>query len=90
MFTHDGALLSAGPGWSMSPSACRRSEYRDLSGPSLGVRQVDAAEIFFRFGYDTNSGRVFVDGPDVRSVTQASLLEPIGLVPPELCCSPRP
>ena len=38
------------------------------------------ARLLFRF-YDVNAGRISIDGQDIRSVTQQSLRESIGIVP---------
>jgi ATP-binding cassette, subfamily B, heavy metal transporter len=40
-------------------------------------------KLIFRF-YDPSSGRVFVDGQDLKSVTQKSLREALGLVPQDV------
>ena len=48
-------------------------------GPS-GAGKSTLARLLFRF-YDVDSGRILVDGQDIRHVTQASLRENIGIVP---------
>jgi ATP-binding cassette, subfamily B, heavy metal transporter len=48
-------------------------------GPT-GSGKSTLARLLFRF-YDATSGRVLIDGQDVRSVTQASLRAAIGIVP---------
>ncbi len=48
-------------------------------GPS-GSGKSTLARLMFRF-YDVNAGRISIDGQDIRSVTQKSLREAIGIVP---------
>jgi ATP-binding cassette subfamily B protein len=48
-------------------------------GPS-GAGKSTLARLLFRF-YDVNSGRITIDGQDIREVTQASLRGAIGIVP---------
>jgi ATP-binding cassette subfamily B protein len=48
-------------------------------GPS-GSGKSTLARLMFRF-YDVDSGRISIDGQDIRSVTQKSLREAIGIVP---------
>ena len=48
-------------------------------GPS-GSGKSTLARLMFRF-YDVNAGRITIDGQDIRSVTQRSLREAIGIVP---------
>ena len=48
-------------------------------GPS-GAGKSTLARLLFRF-YDVDSGRITIDGQDVRDVTQASLRKNIGIVP---------
>jgi ATP-binding cassette subfamily B protein len=50
-----------------------------IVGPS-GAGKTTIARLLFRF-YDVASGRVLVDGHDVRAVTQESLRAAIGVVP---------
>ncbi|MEM6995873.1 MAG: ABC transporter ATP-binding protein/permease [Myxococcota bacterium] len=50
-----------------------------IVGPS-GSGKSTVARLLFRF-YDPQSGSISIDGQDVRSVTQASLREKIGVVP---------
>jgi ATP-binding cassette subfamily B protein len=50
-----------------------------IVGPS-GAGKSTIARILFRF-YDIQAGAVLIDGQDVRSVTQASLRQAIGIVP---------
>ncbi len=50
-----------------------------LVGPT-GSGKSTISRLLFRF-YDTTSGAVYVDGHDVRDVTQASLRAAIGVVP---------
>jgi ATP-binding cassette, subfamily B, heavy metal transporter len=48
-------------------------------GPS-GAGKSTLARLLFRF-YDVGSGRITIDGQDIREVTQASLRRSIGIVP---------
>ena len=48
-------------------------------GPT-GAGKSTLSRILYRF-YDIHSGRVTIDGQDIRDVTQASLREAIGIVP---------
>jgi ATP-binding cassette subfamily B protein len=48
-------------------------------GPS-GAGKSTLARLLYRF-YDVNSGRISIDGQDIRQVTQASLRRAIGIVP---------
>jgi ATP-binding cassette, subfamily B, heavy metal transporter len=48
-------------------------------GPS-GAGKSTLARLLFRF-YDVTSGRITIDGQDIRDVTQASLRAAIGMVP---------
>src|SRR6187402_1207696 len=48
-------------------------------GPS-GSGKSTLARLMFRF-YDVDAGRISIDGQDIRSVTQKSLRESIGIVP---------
>jgi ATP-binding cassette subfamily B protein len=48
-------------------------------GPS-GAGKSTLARLLFRF-YDTNSGRILINGQDIRGVTQDSLRRSIGIVP---------
>ena len=48
-------------------------------GPS-GAGKSTLARLLFRF-YDVGSGRITIDGQDIREVTQASLRAAIGIVP---------
>jgi ATP-binding cassette subfamily B protein len=48
-------------------------------GPS-GSGKSTLARLLFRF-YDVNAGRIAIDGQDIRTVTQRSLREAIGIVP---------
>ena len=48
-------------------------------GPS-GSGKSTLARLLFRF-YDVNAGRISIDGQDIRSVTQQSLRQSIGIVP---------
>ncbi|MBL4740046.1 MAG: ABC transporter ATP-binding protein/permease [Sneathiella sp.] len=50
-----------------------------IVGPS-GAGKSTISRILFRF-YDVNSGRVTIDGQDIKEVTQASLRAAIGIVP---------
>ena len=50
-----------------------------IVGPS-GAGKSTISRLLFRF-YDVTGGRIFIDGQDVRSVTQASLRAAIGMVP---------
>ncbi|WP_029000609.1 ABCB family ABC transporter ATP-binding protein/permease [Azohydromonas australica] len=48
-------------------------------GPS-GAGKSTLARLLYRF-YDVGSGRITIDGQDIRQVTQASLRQAIGIVP---------
>ena len=48
-------------------------------GPS-GSGKSTLARLLFRF-YDVNAGRISIDGQDIRTVTQQSLRQAIGIVP---------
>jgi ABC-type transport system involved in Fe-S cluster assembly fused permease/ATPase subunit len=48
-------------------------------GPS-GSGKSTLARLLFRF-YDVNTGRISIDGQDIRNVTQLSLRQAIGIVP---------
>ncbi len=48
-------------------------------GPS-GSGKSTLARLLFRF-YDVDAGRILIDGQDIRSVTQQSLRQAIGIVP---------
>lgn len=50
-----------------------------IVGPS-GAGKSTIARLLFRF-YDPLSGRILIDGQDIRNVTQASLRKAIGIVP---------
>ena len=50
-----------------------------IVGPS-GSGKSTLARLLFRF-YDVGSGRIIIDGQDIREVTQASLRAAIGIVP---------
>src|SRR5947208_3845668 len=50
-----------------------------IVGPS-GAGKSTISRLLFRF-YDVTSGRILIDGQDVRDVTQASLRAAIGMVP---------
>jgi ATP-binding cassette subfamily B protein len=50
-----------------------------IVGPT-GAGKSTISRLLFRF-YDTNDGRVLVDGQDVREVTQESLRAAVGVVP---------
>jgi len=50
-----------------------------IVGPS-GAGKSTIARLLFRF-YDPQSGRILIDGQDIREVTQASLRAAIGIVP---------
>jgi ATP-binding cassette, subfamily B, heavy metal transporter len=50
-----------------------------IVGPS-GSGKSTLARLMFRF-YDVGSGRIAIDGQDIRAVTQKSLREAIGIVP---------
>lgn len=52
-----------------------------LVGPSGGGKST-ILRLLFRF-YDTESGHIYVDGQDIRKVTQASLRKNIGIVAQE-------
>jgi ATP-binding cassette subfamily B protein len=50
-----------------------------IVGPS-GAGKSTLSRLLFRF-YDVDSGRILIDGQDIRDVSQASLRENIGIVP---------
>jgi ATP-binding cassette subfamily B protein len=50
-----------------------------IVGPS-GAGKSTISRLLFRL-YDINSGRILIDGQDIRAVTQASLRAAIGMVP---------
>ena len=50
-----------------------------IVGPS-GAGKSTISRLLFRF-YDVTDGRILIDGQDIRSVTQKSLREAIGIVP---------
>ncbi|HVI29027.1 MAG TPA: ABC transporter ATP-binding protein/permease [Hansschlegelia sp.] len=50
-----------------------------IVGPS-GAGKSTISRLLFRF-YDVQSGRITIDGQDIRDVTQASLRDAIGMVP---------
>lgn len=50
-----------------------------IVGPS-GAGKSTIARLLFRF-YDPQSGRILIDGQDIRQVTQSSLRQHIGIVP---------
>jgi ATP-binding cassette subfamily B protein len=50
-----------------------------IVGPS-GAGKSTISRLLFRF-YELTGGRILIDGQDIRSVTQASLREAIGVVP---------
>ena len=50
-----------------------------IVGPS-GAGKSTIARLLFRF-YDPQSGRILIDGQDIRGITQASLRGAIGIVP---------
>jgi ATP-binding cassette subfamily B protein len=78
MFTHD-ARVAGLEHVSFSVPAGKKIA---IVGPS-GSGKSTLLKLLFRF-YDTKAGRVLVDGQDVRSLTQQSLREAIGLVPQEV------
>lgn len=47
---------------------------------SSGAGKSTISRLLFRF-YDINSGSIFIDGQDIREVTQSSLRKAIGIVP---------
>ena len=53
-----------------------------IVGPS-GAGKSTVLKLLFRF-YDPSSGKVSIDGQDLRSVTQASLRRTLGLVPQDV------
>lgn len=53
-----------------------------IVGPS-GAGKSTILKLLFRF-YDPRSGRVLIDGQDLREVTQASLRQALGLVPQDV------
>src|SRR5262249_53446582 len=63
-----GISLTVGPGRTLA-----------IVGPS-GAGKSTISRLLFRF-YDVNSGRILIDGQDIRGVTQKSLRSQIGIVP---------
>ena len=57
-------------------------EYIGIVGPS-GAGKSTILKMLFRF-YDPDSGRVLIDGQDIKSVSQQSLRAALGLVPQEV------
>jgi ATP-binding cassette, subfamily B, heavy metal transporter len=53
-----------------------------IAGPS-GAGKSTVLKLLFRF-YDPDSGRVLIDGQDLRTITQTSLRSALGLVPQEV------
>jgi len=52
----------------------------------VGAGKSTISRLLYRF-YDVSSGRILIDGQDVRDVTQKSLRSIIGMVPQDTCCS---
>jgi ATP-binding cassette subfamily B protein len=77
-FAHEGRI-SGLSGVSFEAPA---GSFIGVVGPS-GAGKSTILRLLFRF-YDPAAGRVLVDGQDVRTVTQASLRNALGLVPQEV------
>ena len=57
----------------------RAGEVVAIVGPS-GAGKSTISRLLFRL-YDVSSGRILIDGQDIKTVTQASLRQAIGMVP---------
>lgn len=77
-FAHDGRSRSVDKVSFDIPAGA----YVGLAGPS-GAGKSTLLRLLFRF-YDPDSGRVMIDGQDIRGVTQDSLRRQLGLVPQEV------
>jgi ATP-binding cassette subfamily B protein len=77
-FTHDGRAAGLRSVSFEIPSGA----FVGIAGPS-GAGKSTILKLLFRF-YDPASGRILVDGQDIRTVTQASLRARLGLVPQEV------
>jgi ATP-binding cassette subfamily B protein len=77
-FSHEGRA-SGLSGVSFEADA---GSFLGVVGPS-GAGKSTVLKLLFRF-YDPSAGRVLIDGQDVRSVTQKSLRDALGLVPQEV------
>ncbi len=77
-FTHEGRAH----GLSELSFTAPGGTFIGLAGPS-GAGKSTVLKLLFRF-YDPTSGRVLVDGQDVRGLKQASLRSALGLVPQEV------
>ncbi len=91
-FTYDRSQAADGAGKAANRPANKRAGIlHDLSfeipagktvavvGPS-GAGKSTLARLLYRF-YDVSSGRITIDGQDIRQVTQGSLRQAIGIVP---------
>ncbi len=77
-FTHEGRMAGVDAiSLDIAPGS-----FVGLVGPS-GAGKSTLLKLLFRF-YDPAAGRVYVDGQDIRDVTQASLRGALGLVPQEV------
>ncbi len=77
-FTHDGRDKSL----DRVSFVCPAGKTTAIVGPS-GAGKSTVLKLLFRF-YDAASGEVTIDGQDVKSVTQASLRDALGLVPQDV------
>jgi len=59
--------------------AVKKGTYTAIVGPT-GAGKTTISRLLFRF-YDVNEGAVFVNGQDIRTITQGSLRSSIGVVP---------
>src|SRR3981189_551687 len=59
-----------------------------IVGPS-GAGKSTISRLLFRL-YDVSSGKILIDGQDIRNVTQASLRAGIGMVPQDTVLSKEP
>ncbi|MCP2669871.1 ABC transporter ATP-binding protein/permease [Maricaulaceae bacterium EIL42A08] len=77
-FAHDGRARSVDDVSFEIPAGA----FVGLAGPS-GAGKSTLLRLLFRF-YDSDSGRVLIDGQDIAGVSQTSLRENLGLVPQDV------
>jgi len=77
-FAHEGRDVGLGGVSFIAPAGKTTA----IVGPS-GAGKSTVLKLLFRF-YDPSSGKVSIDGQDLRSVTQASLRRTLGLVPQDV------